>query len=172
MNQNNKSKQLLSSFYLLNSFSNSNISISENLNNSNNELIEKRIILLADDNHIINESHKRLLKSLCTHKNLDYEIITCYDGMDILKIVCDEKFFDFIDLIITDENMEFINGSEAIKIIRIIEERKKSSKRMIVSLTCQEEPSILEHIKDSGADIILSKPLTKQKLINIFEVMN
>ena len=58
---------------------------------------------------------------MCKEKQLDYEIIQCTDGMDILKFILDENIFDHIKIIITDENMEYLNGSEAIKIIRMIE---------------------------------------------------
>jgi len=101
-------------------------------NNINFDVIEKKIILLADDNHIISNSNKRIIMQVCKEKELDYEIICCSDGMDILINIMDEKTYGQVCLIITDENMEILNGSEAIKIIRTIEERKNISRKFII----------------------------------------
>lgn len=169
----NMQKNLLTTSYLLNSFISSSRSYSENLsqycssNYANNS--KRPIILVADDNHIINESNKRILMNICREKSLNYEIVSCQDGIDILKYVSDESSFGDIKIIITDENMEYLNGSEAIRIIRTLEDRKRAPKKVIISLTCHEELSILKNIKESGADLIITKPLSKQKIIHIFE---
>jgi DNA-binding NarL/FixJ family response regulator len=77
-------------------------------------------------------------------------------------------------MIITDENMEFLNGSEAIKVIRSIENRKKCEKKLIISLTCHEDFAIIDSINKAGADYILSKPLSANKisplLMNCFDM--
>lgn len=127
---------------------------------------KKNVILIADDNHIINDSHKRIIEGICKEKKLEYEIISCYDGIDLLKYICDEAYFDTIKFIITDENMDILNGSEVIKILRTIELRKKADRKIIVSITSQDDMSILKFIQESGADAIFSKPLTKNKLMN------
>jgi len=91
--------------------------------------------------------------------------------MDILKYISDDNIFDDIKIIITDENMEYLNGSEAIKIIRTIEQRKKCSKKLIISLTCHEDLDITNNIKNSGADFIITKPLSFNKIAQIFELL-
>jgi len=131
------------------------------------EVIKRKIILLADDNHIINNSNKRLLMQIFKEIQIDYEIICCSDGMDILKYIMDDKTFDNV-CIITDENMEYLNGSEAINIIRTIEERKVNSRKLIISLTCYEDISMINYIMKSGADTVLTKPLNKNKIKQIF----
>ncbi len=106
---------------------------------------------------------------ICKEKELDNEIICCSDGMDILKYILDEKTFEKVCLIITDENMEILNGSEAIKIIRTIEERKNISRKFIISLTCHEDIGMINYIVKSGADRVLTKPLYKNKIKQIFD---
>ena len=138
--------------------------------NINNEVIKKKIILIADDNHIINNSNKKIVNEICKEKKLDYDIICCSDGIDILKFITDEITFSEVCIIITDENMEFLNGSEAIRIIRTIEERKKNSQIFIISLTSHEDISIINYIKESGADRVLTKPLSKNKLKELLEI--
>jgi len=148
-------------------------SFTENLSQSlimkSFEKIRNNIVLLADDNHIINESNKRIINKIIKHKQIDLEIITCTDGVEILKYISDEEIFEDIKIIITDENMEYLNGSEAIKIIRGIEQRKKCPKKLIISLTCHEDNDFINNIKQSGADFIITKPLSIQKISGFFE---
>ncbi len=91
--------------------------------------------------------------------------------MDILKYVCNENLFDNIKMIITDENMEFLNGSEAIKVLRIIEERKKCNKKFIISLTCHENNEIIDNINICGADVVISKPISVDKIIKYIDLI-
>ncbi len=89
--------------------------------------------------------------------------------MDILKYIMDQKTFDRVCIIFTDENMEYLNGSEAIRMIRTIEKRKNKLRKFIISLTCHEDIGIINFIKDSGTDTVLKKPLTKNMLKQIFD---
>lgn len=140
---------------------------------SNGEVLHKTVftkknfILIADDNQIINDSNKRVIENICRQKKLEYEIIPCNDGIELLKYICDEAYFDSIKFIITDENMEILNGSEIIKILRIIELRKKAERKTVISVTSHDDSFIIKFIKESGADAILSKPLSKSKLMKL-----
>ena len=102
---------------------------------------------------------------------LDYELIQCTDGLDIIRYLSDSKFRKRIKCIITDENMEFINGSEAITFARTIENKKLVEDIRCISVTCLENTDVLEHIRKKGADCIIIKPLTKEGLKNIFVEM-
>ncbi len=64
-----------------------------------------------------------------------------------------------IKLIISDENMDYLNGSDAIRFIRKLEKVKNLTKTKIVSLSCHEDNKIKEYIFNEGADYILTKPL-------------
>jgi len=68
--------------------------------------------------------------------------------------------------------MDFINGSEAIKIIRKIENSKNIKKLSIFSVTCHEDYYIRESIIKAGANYILTKPLSKQSIKAIIENNN
>lgn len=87
-----------------------------------------------------------------------------YDGIDIIKLFISNEENENIMLIITDENMEFFNGSEAIKIIRKIELMKKKKRVKIISLSCHEDKNMGDLIIKSGADFIMTKPLSKQSI--------
>lgn len=143
------------------------------ISNSNNSLIivDKPIILIIDDNEIINHSNKKLFESLIKEQNLNYQIVLGSDGLDIIKTALkyDKNYNLMIKGIFTDENMDFFNGSEAIKFVRNFEKTKNYQKSKIVSITCHEDTKITDYIIKIGADCIVSKPLTKNILLNIFK---
>ena len=81
--------------------------------------------------------------------------------------------YDLIKCIITDENMEYFNGSDAIKFIRKLEKVKKFKATQILSLTCHEEKDIVNFIFGSGANMVISKPLSKILIKNkLMEILN
>lgn len=127
------------------------------------------IILIVDDNQIINLSNKNIVDSILNQFNVKMDFLLCNDGLDIIEHISNEDYADMIKVIITDENMEYMSGSEAIRIVRTIESRKKNIYRKIICVTCQEDNKILDHIKKSGADYILTKPLLRAKISSIFK---
>jgi len=68
--------------------------------------------------------------------------------------------------------MDYLNGSEAIKFIRNIERLKSKNPICIFSLTCNEDNNSGEMIIKAGADIILNKPLSKQRIKSLIEKNN
>jgi len=68
--------------------------------------------------------------------------------------------------------MDYMNGSEAIKIIRKIENMGNIKRISIISLSCHEDPAFRDKIIQSGADFILTKPLTKQSIQSLIDFNN
>ena len=135
------------------------------LNNTLNSFFEKPIIILVDDNDIINQSNKKILSEFLKENNLIYELIMGNDGLDIIKLVLKyENKYNLIKFIITDENMDYYQGTEAIAFIRKFEKIKKLINTKIISLTCHEDVNIINNIIKIGANSVLSKPLTKNML--------
>ena len=128
---------------------------------------DKSIIILIDDNKFIRESQKFLLEKILLEFNLlnKFQIIEGGDGIDLLKYIIDIKYMKRIKLIITDENMEYMNGSQAIKFIREMENDRKILKTTIITSTCFENNISEEYILKSGADLVIKKPLSKNNLI-------
>jgi PleD family two-component response regulator len=127
---------------------------------------EKEKILIIDDNHFINEATKNILRKILKEAGSEIEIITVSDGADIIhQIILDQSKGNEIKCIITDENMEYLNGSEAIRIIRNLERRNKIKFVNIISVTGNEDAVLSSEILKLGAQIVLSKPLPK-KLIS------
>jgi len=57
--------------------------------------------------------------------------------------------------------MEYINGSEAIKIIRNLEKKNKIKSVNIISVTGNEESELSTEIINAGANLVLAKPLKR-----------
>ena len=130
--------------------------------------IEKPKVLVVDDNEIINNSNKKLVSDILEEKGFEFEIVELFDGLEIIKYILNHQIdYQNIKFILTDESLDFMNGSEAISFIRKLEKLKKLKPIKIVSSTCYENLLITENILNAGADMVLSKPVTKSQLIHI-----
>ena len=126
-------------------------------------------IVVIDDHKLIRDITINLIKSVMTTLNIqNYKIIEGSDGIDLLNIVRLDKEHK-IKYILIDENMEFLNGSEAVKILRNIEKSNKIKNYNIISLTAFDDPETKNHILNCGLDSIISKPSTKSQILNIMQ---
>ena len=153
-----------------NSFNNVNNSDSssggENIKNSL-KISGKNIILLADDNQLILDSNRNIIKKCLEELDLEFDIILCNDGVDVVKHILDTNINKYIKIIITDENMEVLNGSETINLVRKLESRNFLTKLYCISVTCQEDRNFVNNILSAGANYIVHKPLSKSAIKNI-----
>ena len=91
--------------------------------------------------------------------------------MEILnKIIIDQSQNNLIKCIITDENMEYLNGSDAIKILKKLEKFNKIKYIPIATITAYENVELIDYITKRGADYILSKPCDEMQLKKFFEL--
>ena len=112
-------------------------------------------ILVAEDNRINQEYIKLFLE----HYNQNVDVVS--DGKEVIKIFEKKEY----DLIFMDENMPFMNGSEAAKIIR--EKEKISGKKVIIAaLTASAVKGEGESILSSGMDYYFTKPIEEEKILN------
>lgn len=135
---------------------------------------DKPIIILADDNIIINHSNKKIFEKIIYELKLDFEIEIVSDGLDIIKLCLnnEKNYNNKIKAIFTDENMDYCSGSDAIRFIRNFERIKNKKPVIIVSITCNVDNKINDHIISAGADYVLGKPLSKNSVFNIFKICN
>lgn len=91
-------------------------------------------------------------------------IVEGNDGLDILNNVMQNQIDGKLKCIFTDESMEYLNGTDAIRIIRNLERENKISKNIIISVTSFEDQSSKDFIMESGADCIISKPYSKNQI--------
>ena len=135
---------------------------------SNNQNHSK--ILIIDDHKYIRDNLKNLISLICKEKKIYIDILEGNDGIDMLShLKKNQSSNNKIKCIITDENMEYLNGSEAIRIIRKLEQLKKFAPVEIVSITAYEDEYNKKNITESGSNFILSKPCKKMDIVNIIE---
>jgi len=144
-----------------------------NQENFKHKINKRKKILVVDDNQFINDSIKLLMDKIIKEYYLDIEVIQASDGIDMIKfIVEDQKDGNLIECVFTDEYMEYINGSDAIKIIRDMEKTNKIKKILIFSISSGEDNHESNIIIGSGADNILGKPVSKNAIINCLKQFN
>jgi len=135
------------------------------------------IFIVVDDNLYIRNCLKNLLnlffknwKKNNPKEKINFEIIEGIDGIDVLKFVIDPNFSSKIKGIFIDENMEYLNGSEAIKIIRRLQKLNKISKLFqIATVTAFEDAITKNNILNAGVDEIYQKPIKKSHIDDFFK---
>ena len=121
-----------------------------------------------DDNQPIRFSLINLLKEIFFSYDKSFDIIEAMDGIDILKIIMeDQKNGNLIKCIFTDESMEYLDGSQAIEMIRKMENRNRITRCNIVTVSSFEDEFNKREILAKGADYFIEKPCRKCDLINI-----
>lgn len=132
------------------------------------------VFIVADDSPSLRKSLKNVVEK-CLRKNSIRAItVECCDGLDIVNLVVkDQKKGNNIVCILTDENMEFYNGSEALKILKRFEDdrRIKLMPKMICVTSFEDEYS-----KDSlyalGFDGILQKSPRVEQIELVLRELN
>jgi CheY-like chemotaxis protein len=154
-------------------FSGSDLKEEDDALDNHHTIINKNKILIVDDNLFINLSMKNSIEKLIQINNLNYELITATDGVDILNLIReDQAQGNLIRCIITDENMEYLNGSQAIKLIRELEQQGKIKPVNIITATYFEDEISKQYLLNCGAELILPKPFEPSDVESAFRQLN
>lgn len=126
-------------------------------------------ILIIDDSIILRKSIIRIFKAIPCYES--YIFIEGCDGIELLNYcLLDLKSRDSIKMIITDENMEYMCGSESISFLKRLKELGKfNNKCPIISLTAFCDETTVELLYLSGAQKVVIKPFTKSTAISLYE---
>lgn len=119
----------------------------------NYQLGEEELILVAEDDNINYALIKKILNSA------NYNVIRACDGVEAIKIAQENQE---IDLILMDIKMPNINGYEA-----YIKIREFNTQIPIIAQTSYSFPEEIERIKQIGFSDFISKPLNKEKLLEL-----
>lgn len=122
----------------------------------NKDFKEKKI-LVVDDNRI----NLKFMNALITKMNM--KVTLADDAESALQKLAEEEF----DLLIIDENMPKMLGSEAIVLIREKIKNKEMKPLAIVSLSGDSHHG--DRIRKAGADEVLTKPVSIDELKNVLE---
>lgn len=157
-------------------FDNSHIDDNINQNNYNTTTMthanvnnEKPLIIICDDSSIILESLEKVLLSIPSFREM-YNIIKCYDGSTLLSNIIENQQFNKIALVITDENMGYMNGSDFLDIlIKMKQNGKLNIDYPIISLTAFIDTSMINRLYTLGFSKVLNKPANKKI---VYELLN
>lgn len=134
---------------------------------------QKSRILIVDDNEILLKMLNKMLSSILLALNEEFDVISANDGLDILNYVMEDQFKgNLIKCIITDENMEFINGSEAICLLQKLQQRNKIKEIPVIFLTGLDQEYGRHFIKDFENFQFLSKPISSIELEKLLVKLN
>jgi signal transduction histidine kinase len=147
---------------------NSNITGNFNILNWNPTIINtnKKAILIIDDTPLILSSTERMILSILTSLDLlcEFEILKGNDGLDLLNfLIKDQKNSNRIFITIVDEQMEFIDGSESVRLIRKLERENRVKKQIICRCSADSRkvgkanPGLMD---DELYDFYFDKPIT------------
>ncbi|VAV97384.1 BarA sensory histidine kinase (= VarS = GacS) [hydrothermal vent metagenome] len=122
---------------------------------------DKINILLAEDNEVNQLVVKHMLDA-----NL-YDLVIADNGLEALRLYeADPSGFD---LILMDVSMPEMDGHEATRAIRALENGAQRAPTPIVCLTAHVMAADVERSRDAGMDDYLSKPISKEKLDQVIE---
>ena len=126
---------------------------------------DKRLnILLAED------TATNALVLRCLLEDIGHHVEVVTNGLELLNrlrpLASGNSPAPSIDLVITDIQMPLMDGDVAAKRIRLIEECSDQEKHLpIIAVTARALPDEVEHIRLSGIDEVLTKPVSEQDLV-------
>ncbi len=152
--------------------------IIKNINTKPKPIIKHQIennedyqILIVDDVSFCRNQIENLINSYTKDKGIKFKIIHEDDGLGTINKVINDKAnkLDLIKLIISDENMLYLNGSESFIILNKLFENNHFQKIPLIILTALSNIDELNFIKKkSQCDAIYKKPMDKSLIESIF----
>jgi len=141
----------------------------------------EKIILIVDDNEIIRHSIKRVIKSINkSEKKENISVICLSDGIELIYLIMiDQTMKNIIKLIISDEQMIYLNGSDCFRILKDLSIEKKINK--IPFVFCSSNTECISQFNnrdnlDMNPNVIdyafLNKPPSKSQIRSIFQKFN
>jgi hypothetical protein len=132
--------------------------------------LEKEKIILADNNLIEIQSTKFTLMKYMLENSLNFEIILCYDGVEILRNLLNERVKNGLRYIFTEDKMENLDGVDIFKIVKIMRKRKYLKNVQLILLGTIANDEHYKIVYESGADFIKNKPLSHECIKEIIKI--
>ncbi len=130
----------------------------EKIETKTSDSMLKMNVLLAEDNKINSMLAVKLLEKL------GLNVTTVENGLKVLESLQKDKF----DLVLMDVQMPDMDGIEATKRIRELEQEKATKDHLpIIALTAHAMAGDKERMLGAGMDDYLSKPLDPEQLYNL-----
>ena len=113
-------------------------------------------ILIAEDSSVIQNLTRKILEQQ------NFDISAVKNGQQVIDIVNSEDF----DLILMDINIPLIDGIECTKLIRAMNDQKKSQVP-ILAITGNARNLSIDEFKEAGINEFLPKPLDFDNLVKL-----
>jgi len=113
-------------------------------------------ILIAEDSSVIQNLTRKILEQQ------NFDISTVKNGQQVIDIVNSQDF----DLILMDINIPLIDGIECTKMIRAMNDQKKSQVP-ILAITGNARNLSIDEFKEAGINEFLPKPLDFDNLVKL-----
>ena len=113
------------------------------------EECERTKFLIVDDNAL----NRKLMQAMLEANHILTKI-AC-DGLEALELMTDESF----DAVIMDINMPVMDGAEAVRKFRFLEEQSASRRIPIIACSAISQPEKIVEFMDAGFDRFLPKPV-------------
>ncbi len=127
---------------------------------------ENDIILVVDDNKFLQKSMKNNIRTILSDKKI--RVIGCLDGIETIYLVMlDQITGNKIKLIISDENMVYMNGSESFSILERFHKDAKIAK-ISLAICSAARNSNQNNYGDEIFEHVLNKPASKNELKRLF----
>lgn len=119
----------------------------------------KNYIIVIDDVSFVRNSIRKNLETIFLENKSPYKVITGSDGVDLLwYIVDDQRNGNRIKCVITDESMEFMNGSFAVSLLKgINEEGKIPELPILICSTGYSDDQMLSSLINCGFNEVIDK---------------
>ena len=118
-------------------------------------MADPKRVLIAEDSSVIQNLTKKILMVQ------NYEISSAKNGQQVLDMLQEDHF----DIILMDINMPVMDGMECAKLIRALNDEKKSSVP-IVAITGNARNYSMEDFSSVGINDYLQKPLNFDQLVD------
>jgi signal transduction histidine kinase len=135
-----------------------NDNFENSINNSYHSNVDYKYILLTDDEPMTRKSTIRLINKYFNNDlTIKLKILEASDGIECLYVYYQTKKKGIeLSCIISDETMNYLNGTESAKILQNIYSVKNITGIPFYLLTAYEQ----FNVKDCGIDDVFSKPLS------------
>lgn len=122
--------------------------------NPSTTLLSGKVLVVED-----NKTNQMLICMILDELNLSYDI--AQNGEEAVSMFRDNKDYD---IILMDENMPVMNGIEAVKHIRHIQEEENRKAIPVIAVTANALSSDKARFLDAGMDDYISKPYTEKTI--------
>ena len=121
-------------------------------------------VLLCDDENLIRKTLQRFFNMFTKEDSrLTFDVQHSKDGFECLhKIYENYNIGQYFDILIIDETMPLIKGSQIIHLLKTMMKENDFKPFTIVSFTSYNSIDKVEYILSQGADSVLSKPIDYQ----------